>query len=84
MTPDEIVATGKLKQLKNKARVIIVEMGMDLHTSLSFMVAIHRANMKSNDFVYIIPWLAHTNDFFPWESPQVDRIEVRTAFEGGN
>lgn len=59
MTPDEIIATGKLKQLKNKARIIIVEMGMDLHTARSFMVAVHRSNMKTNDFVYIIPWLAH-------------------------
>lgn len=80
-TPDEIILSGKLKQLKNKARIIIAEVGMDLHTATSLMIAIHRYNMKSNDFVFILPWLAHINDFYPWESPQVDRNEVRLAFE---
>ncbi|CAD5234238.1 unnamed protein product [Bursaphelenchus xylophilus] len=81
MTPDEIIATGKLKQLRNKARVIIVEMGMDLHTSRSFMVAAHRSGMKSPEYVYVIPWLAHLHDHYPWEASNVDKNEVRTAFE---
>lgn len=39
--------------------VIIVELGMDLHSVRNFMVAALRYGMKSNDYVYIMPWLAH-------------------------
>uniref|UniRef100_A0AC34Q670 Guanylate cyclase n=1 Tax=Panagrolaimus sp. JU765 TaxID=591449 RepID=A0AC34Q670_9BILA len=81
MTPDEIIASGKLKTLKNKARIIIVEMGMDLHSARSFMVAIQRSNMKTNDFVYIVPWLAHVYDHYPWEANNIDKNEVRLAFD---
>ena len=84
MTPDEIIATGKLKTLRNKARVIIVEMGMDLHLSRSFMVAAHRFKLKAQDFVFILPWLSHLHDFYPWEATTVDRNEVRVAFDDGN
>ncbi|KAH7729673.1 CRE-GCY-9 protein [Aphelenchoides avenae] len=42
MAPDEIIASGKLKRLRNRARVIIVEVGMDLHASRNFLVAAHR------------------------------------------
>nr|CAD2188039.1 unnamed protein product [Meloidogyne enterolobii] len=62
MTPDEIIATGKLKQLRNRARIIIVEMGMDLHSSKNVMIAAHRSHMKTTEYVYIIPWLAHLSD----------------------
>lgn len=41
--------------------VIIVEMGLDLHAARNFMVAALRAGMNTNDFVYIIPWLAHVS-----------------------
>lgn len=69
-SPDEIIATGKLKTLKNRARskvkkfmnyviVIMVELGLDLHMARSFMVACHRSDMKTNEYVYILPWLAH-------------------------
>lgn len=34
-------------------------MGLDLHTNRALMVAIHRSQMKTNEYVYIIPWLAH-------------------------
>lgn len=79
MTPDEIIATGKLKQLRNRARswsmvewqwnlpilitVIIVEMGMDLHSSKAFMIAALRSHMKTSEYVFIIPWLAHVSFF---------------------
>jgi hypothetical protein len=39
------------------------------------MVAIQRANMKTNEFVYIIPWLAHLHDHLPWESSNVEKNE---------
>ncbi|KAI1709792.1 adenylate and guanylate cyclase catalytic domain-containing protein [Ditylenchus destructor] len=81
MTPDEIIATGKLKHLKNKARIIIVEMGMDLHSSRSFMVAASRSHMKGHEYVYMIPWLAHMHDHYPWEASNIDKHEVRTAYD---
>ncbi|KAL3073107.1 hypothetical protein niasHT_035383 [Heterodera trifolii] len=82
MTPDEIIATGKLKQLRNRARIIIVEMGLDLHTSRSFMVAIYRSQMKNPaEYVYIIPWLAHMHDHYPWEASNIDKLETRVAFD---
>ncbi|KAI6205271.1 Guanylate cyclase [Aphelenchoides besseyi] len=56
-------------------------MGMDLHTARSFMVAVHRSEMKTSDFVYIIPWLAHMHDHYPWEASNIEKNEVRVAFE---
>ncbi|CAJ0946898.1 unnamed protein product, partial [Mesorhabditis belari] len=78
---DEIIASGKLKQLKSNARIIVVEMGMDLHHATNFMIAAHRAGMKGDEYVYILPWLAHVNDHYPWESSTVDKQEVKAAFE---
>lgn len=54
---------------------------MDLHTCRSFMVAVHRFGMKTNDYVYVVPWLAHKHDHYPWEATNVDKNEVRVAFE---
>uniref|UniRef100_A0A1I7XBV4 guanylate cyclase n=1 Tax=Heterorhabditis bacteriophora TaxID=37862 RepID=A0A1I7XBV4_HETBA len=81
VSADEIIASGKLKTLKNSARIIIVEMGMDLHSATNFMLAVHRSDMKSDEFVYILPWLAHINDHYPWEATTVDKQEVKAAYE---
>ncbi|PAV62598.1 hypothetical protein WR25_26427 isoform A [Diploscapter pachys] len=78
---DEIISSGELTTLKSKARIIIVELGMDLSAATNFMVAVHRQKMKGEEFVYIIPWLAHINDYYPWEATTVDKQEVKTAFE---
>ncbi|KAH7697305.1 GCY-9 protein, partial [Aphelenchoides avenae] len=61
---------------------IVVELGMDLHTSRAFMVAALRSQMKTNDYVYIVPWLAHMYDHYPWEATNVEKNEVRTAYDG--
>uniref|UniRef100_A0A914RRV9 Receptor ligand binding region domain-containing protein n=1 Tax=Parascaris equorum TaxID=6256 RepID=A0A914RRV9_PAREQ len=37
----EMAPSGKLKTLRNEARIIIVELGMDLQSATNFMVAIH-------------------------------------------
>lgn len=34
---------------------------MDIHTATNFMLAVHRSEMKTDEFVYIIPWLAHVS-----------------------
>ncbi|KAI3418800.1 hypothetical protein GPALN_007900 [Globodera pallida] len=81
MTADEIIATGKLKLLRNRARIIIVEMGMDLHSSRNFMIAVHRSHMKSHDYVYVIPWLAHMHDHYPWEASNIEKQETKSAFD---
>uniref|UniRef100_A0A915C7J8 Guanylate cyclase n=1 Tax=Parascaris univalens TaxID=6257 RepID=A0A915C7J8_PARUN len=78
---DEILASGKLKTLRNEARIIIVELGMDLQSATNFMVAVHRMKMKSEDFVYILPWLAHIHDYYPWEASNVDKQEVKQAYD---
>lgn len=39
-------------------------MGMDLHSSRNIMVAIYRSNMKTSEYVYVVPWLAHVNFLF--------------------
>ncbi|KAL3073194.1 hypothetical protein niasHT_035470 [Heterodera trifolii] len=81
MTADEIIATGKLKLLRNRARIVIVEMGMDLHSSRNFMIAAHRSHMKTNDYVYLIPWLAHMHDHYPWEATNIEKQETKAAFD---
>lgn len=55
--------------------------GMDLHMSRSFMVAAHRYGIKTHEFVFILPWLSHVHDYYPWEATTVDRNEVRIAYE---
>lgn len=65
MTPDEIAATGNLKLLKNKARIILVELGLDLHHANAFMLAAHRAEMKSIDYLYM-------QDFPDWRLISVE------------
>jgi hypothetical protein len=56
-------------------------MGMDFQSARSFLTAAHRSEMKDSEFVYIIPWLSHLYDHLPWESTNVDRNEVKRAFE---
>ncbi|KAK6012062.1 hypothetical protein OSTOST_22796, partial [Ostertagia ostertagi] len=58
-TPDDIIASGKLKLLRSNARIIIVELGMDIISATNFMLAVHRSEMKSDEYVYVIPWLSH-------------------------
>lgn len=36
-------------------------MGMDLHSARNFMIAALRSHMKTIDYVYLIPWLAHVS-----------------------
>ncbi|CAD6193067.1 unnamed protein product [Caenorhabditis auriculariae] len=78
---EEILSSGKLLQLQNAARIIVVEIGMDLHAVTNFMVAVHRAKMKTEEFVFILPWLAHVHDHYPWEADKLDKQEVKAAFE---
>ncbi|KAK6061743.1 hypothetical protein COOONC_00591 [Cooperia oncophora] len=59
--PDDIIASGKLKQLRSNARIIIVELGMDIIAATNFMLAVYRSDMKTDEYVYIIPWLSHVS-----------------------
>ncbi|CAP35040.2 Protein CBR-GCY-9 [Caenorhabditis briggsae] len=90
-SPEEIIASGKLTTLRNQARIVVVELGMDIHTVTNFMLAVHRAEIKSEEFVFVIPWLISStvihpeffqqNDHYPWEATNVDKQEVKSAFE---
>uniref|UniRef100_A0A915N7U3 Guanylate cyclase n=1 Tax=Meloidogyne javanica TaxID=6303 RepID=A0A915N7U3_MELJA len=61
--------------------LIIVEMGMDLHSAKSFMIAALRSHLKTPEYVYIIPWLAHLHDHYPWEATNIEKSETRVAFD---
>ncbi|KAF1747315.1 hypothetical protein GCK72_023777 [Caenorhabditis remanei] len=80
-SPEEIIASGKLTLLRSQARIIVVELGMDIHSVTNFMLAVHRSELKTEEFVFVIPWLAHQNDHYPWEAANVDKQEVKSAFE---
>ncbi|CAI5456087.1 unnamed protein product [Caenorhabditis angaria] len=80
-SPDDIIASGKLVTLAANARIVVVELGMDIHSVTNFMIAVHRADLKDEDFVFVIPWLSHENDHYPWEAGNVDKQEVKAAFE---
>ncbi|CAJ0570905.1 unnamed protein product, partial [Mesorhabditis spiculigera] len=54
---------------------------MDLHANTNFMQAVYRAEMKTEEYVYILPWLSHINDHHPWEATTVDKQEVKAAYE---
>lgn len=56
-------------------------MGMDLHDSINFMIAVHRKQMKTNEYVYILPWAAPIIDHFPWEGANMENPEIRGAFD---
>ncbi|CAJ0584558.1 unnamed protein product, partial [Mesorhabditis spiculigera] len=65
-------------QLLCSSSVILVELGMDLHANTNFMQAVYRAEMKTEEYVYILPWLSHINDHHPWEATTVDKQEYAT------
>ncbi|KAJ1361805.1 hypothetical protein KIN20_021153 [Parelaphostrongylus tenuis] len=54
---------------------------MDINSATNFMLAVLQSGMKTDDYVYIIPWLAHTNEQYPWEEVTTDKQEVKAAFE---
>ncbi|GMR62469.1 hypothetical protein PMAYCL1PPCAC_32664, partial [Pristionchus mayeri] len=78
---EQIISTGIADEIASNARIIVVEMGMDLHAATQFMLAVKRQQMKNADYVYIIPWLAHIADHYPWEASNLDKQEVKQAFE---
>lgn len=59
----------------------MVELSLDLHAVRNFMVAAYRSEMKTPEYVYIMPWLAHQHDHYPWEANNIQKSEVRSAFD---
>uniref|UniRef100_A0A915PQ63 Guanylate cyclase n=1 Tax=Setaria digitata TaxID=48799 RepID=A0A915PQ63_9BILA len=78
---EDILKTGKLDILRTSARIIIVELGMDLSACTNFMLAISKAGMKNSEYVYILPWLSHIVDYYPWEVINIDKRIVKHAYE---
>ncbi|EJD75141.1 guanylate cyclase [Loa loa] len=79
---EEILRSRKLEKLRNSARIIVVELGLDLNACTNFMLAVLEANMKNAEYVYILPWLSHTVDYFPWEIiHNKDSHLVKQAYE---
>ncbi|VDM37368.1 unnamed protein product [Toxocara canis] len=77
---EEILSSNILTDLASNCRVIICEIGLDISAATSFMVAARRAQLKSDEFVFILPWLAHKVEYLPWEASNVNKEEVRNAF----
>ncbi|VDK74338.1 unnamed protein product [Onchocerca ochengi] len=62
--------------------IIVVELGMDLSDCTNFMLAILKANMKNSEYVYILPWLSHIVDYYPWEVINAkDKHLLKNAYE---
>uniref|UniRef100_A0A914W8W2 Guanylate cyclase n=1 Tax=Plectus sambesii TaxID=2011161 RepID=A0A914W8W2_9BILA len=78
---EDIMKSDELNNLANNARIVVCEMGMDLHDSTNFLIAAYRSQMKTNEYVYILPWSAPILDHFPWEGANLDNPEVRLAFD---
>ncbi|KAF8354659.1 gcy-9 [Pristionchus pacificus] len=78
---DQIISNGIPDEISSNARIIVVEMGMDLHAATQFMLAVKKQMMKNADYVYVLPWLAHIADHYPWEASNLDKQEVKAAFE---
>ncbi|VDN82618.1 unnamed protein product [Brugia pahangi] len=79
---DEILKSGKLEILRISARIIVVELGLDLSACTNFMLAVLKANMKNAEYVYILPWLSHIVDYFPWEVIKItDNHLIKQAYE---
>ncbi|VDM96807.1 unnamed protein product [Thelazia callipaeda] len=78
---DEIFETGKLTTLRNSARIIVVELGMDLNDCSNFMMAVLKAEMNNAEYVYILPWLSHIADYYPWEVLNSNKQQVKQAYQ---
>ncbi|GMT06605.1 hypothetical protein PENTCL1PPCAC_28779, partial [Pristionchus entomophagus] len=78
---EQIIGSGVTAGIASNARIIVVEMGMDLHAATQFMLAVKKQEMKGAEYVYILPWLAHIADHYPWEASNLDKQEVKHAFE---
>ncbi|VDK29373.1 unnamed protein product [Gongylonema pulchrum] len=78
---EQIIETGKLTALRQSARIVIVELGLDLNDCTNFMIAVQAAGMKNEEYVYILPWLSHISDYYPWEGAGVDKQLVKRAYE---
>uniref|UniRef100_A0A9J2P1H2 Guanylate cyclase n=1 Tax=Ascaris lumbricoides TaxID=6252 RepID=A0A9J2P1H2_ASCLU len=78
---EEILNSDILSQLASNCRIIVCEMGLDVSAATNFMIAAMRAKMKSNEYVFVLPWLAHKVKHLPWEASNVNKDEVRAAFD---
>ncbi|KAL3124922.1 hypothetical protein niasHT_001815 [Heterodera trifolii] len=79
-----IQASGYLEDLKNSARVIICVFSSTRDMTKEFMQAVSLANLKTHEFVYILPWLqAEAKDASPWIGTDGQIIQnVRDYFAG--
>uniref|UniRef100_A0A914GX16 guanylate cyclase n=1 Tax=Globodera rostochiensis TaxID=31243 RepID=A0A914GX16_GLORO len=79
-----ILASGYLEDLKNSARVIIGVFSSTREMTKEFMQAVSSANLKTHEFVFILPWLqAEAKDSSPWIGADGQIIQnVRDYFTG--
>ncbi|CEF60352.1 Guanylate cyclase [Strongyloides ratti] len=67
LNSNEILKSGILNEIKTSGRIIICIFSKTSKTSHRFMDAVSQANLKTNEFVYIFPWLQkEVKESLPW------------------
>ncbi|CAD5229509.1 unnamed protein product [Bursaphelenchus okinawaensis] len=66
-TAKQIVASGIMEEIKHTTRVLICVFSSTRDMTKEFMQAVRDTNMKTTEYVVIMPWLqAESKDLSPW------------------
>uniref|UniRef100_A0A914XIY8 guanylate cyclase n=1 Tax=Plectus sambesii TaxID=2011161 RepID=A0A914XIY8_9BILA len=77
---DDIISSPNFAKIKTSARIYIASFGTDLEANTNFVLAVHRANLTEDGFVFIIPWIMRRHNDLPWVINGTTDTEILTAF----
>ncbi|CAD5234296.1 unnamed protein product [Bursaphelenchus xylophilus] len=79
----QIIASGVMDDIKVAARVIICIFSATRDMTKEFMQAAKESALKTNEFVFIMPWLqAEAKDLSPWITPEGQTLQnVKDTFD---
>uniref|UniRef100_A0A0K0EG58 Guanylate cyclase n=1 Tax=Strongyloides stercoralis TaxID=6248 RepID=A0A0K0EG58_STRER len=83
LNSNEIIKSGIINEIKSYGRIIVCIFSKTSQISQVFMEAISQSNTKTNDFVYIFPWLqTDVKERLPWigKNGEVNQI-VKKSFD---